>query len=123
MDEQTNLQGFAAHEQQRIADERKAYMEANGIKPIYKILVGHNYVTFADEMPRDNPNFKGKKLFKVLASNAEGNKAEYDIVVSLKNPLYAQIMEQLAKGNYDMDIFRQGTGISDTRYTVTMFKA
>lgn len=100
-------------ELKKIEEQRRQVLEQKDLRPFFKIPEGITEVEFSLEMPRDNPRFAGRKVFRIRV-----NGVEYDLSVTQNSNLYREILQNLAKGKTRLKIMRVGSGRSDTRYKV-----
>lgn len=110
---QKKLQGFAAAEAQRLEEERQKAMEEHGYAPFWTMAEGTHIIEFADAMPRENNLYPDRPIFRVKIGSEE-----WDYSISKRSPLYREVMQHLADGEFRLSITRIGTGKSDTRYKV-----
>ncbi len=109
----TKLQDFATAEVQKLAEQKQKRMEEKGYKPFWSMPEGTYIIEFANEMPRDNPAYTDRPIFRIKVDGEE-----YDYSINRNSPLYRDIMQNIMNGNYKLSITRIGTGKSDTRYKV-----
>ena len=100
-------------ELKKIEEQRKQLLEQKDLRPFYRIPEGITEIEFSTEMPRDNPKFAGRKIFRIRV-----NGEEYDLSVTQNSNLYREILQNLAKGKTKLKVMRVGSGRNDTRYKV-----
>ena len=94
------------------ADEKRAaYREEQGYNDFVKWPQGVTRFTLHDQIPRDFESF-GKPV-KVFTITVDGE--VFDWTVNPLSPMYLELLEQAAKGQWELSINRMGEGLQ-TRY-------
>lgn len=113
MTTQQNLKEFTAAESTRLTAERKQRAAEKGLRDFLKLPRGLHVVQFIDEVPVPNALYPERMNFAVKYDGKE-----WAWSISVKSPMYRQLVECLASGENTFEVLRSGEGLA-TRYELT----